>query len=149
MKLNSQTKVIVLTALALATVDVAVRGGWLSRQPQNLACTECAGVVTAREFRLLDNNGNLRAHLYTDNSGEPGLVLYDRTGARRAQFDTFDSVPSVILNAPDERHSAYFGMDESGKSLLSMYGESGEQLASMDATGTQPVFWTNGDSIFK
>ena len=146
--MNSQTKVIVLTALALATVDIGVRGGWFARTPPVLTCSESAGVVTAREFRLVDASGNLRAHLYTDESGEPGLVLYDRTGARRAQFDTFDSVPSVILNAPDERHSAYFGMDRQGQSVLSMYDENGAQMAAMDTTGTQPVFWTNSDSIF-
>ena len=100
-------------------------------------------VVTAREFRLVDRDGNLKAHIYTDENGEPGMVLYDRNGTNRAQFDTFQSVPSVILNSPDGGRSTYFGMDENGRSILNMYGNHGEELASMDVTGSQPVFYTN------
>jgi len=34
-------------------------------------------------------------------------------------------------------------MDENGRSILNMYGNHGEELASMDVTGSQPVFYTN------
>lgn len=149
MKMNDQTKVIVACTIALISVDIAVRGGWISHQPPMSSCTDCAGTVTARELRLVDADGNLKAHMYTDESGDPGLILYDRDGLRRAQLDTFDQIPSLILNGPDERHSAYFGMDEAGKSFLTMYGENGEQIVSMDATGTQPALWTNTASLFK
>jgi hypothetical protein len=147
--MNSQTKIIVACTLALISVDIGVRGGWLSRHSQNLSCTDCAGSggITVRELRLVDSEGNLKAHMYTDQSGDPGLVLYDQTGAQRAQLDTFNQVPSLILNAPDERRSVYFGMDYNGQSVMTMYGENGTPVASMDASGSQPVFWTNPSSL--
>jgi len=147
MKMNSQTRIIVFTAVALTAVDLAVRG-FLAQRAAPVAFTYSAlqtssDVVTAREFRLVDKDGNLRAHVYTDENGEPGMVLYDRNGTNRAQFDTFQSVPSMILNSPDGGRSTYFGMDENGRSILNMYGNHGEELASMDVTGSQPVFYTN------
>jgi hypothetical protein len=152
MKMNSQTRIIVFTAVALTAVDLAVRG-FLAQRAAPVAFTYAAlqtssDVVTAREFRLVDKDGNLRAHVYTDENGEPGMVLYDRNGTNRAQFDTFQSVPSVILNSPDGGRSTYFGMDENGRSILNMYGSHGEELASMDVTGSQPVFYTNMSNGF-
>ena len=147
MKMNSQTRIIVFTAVALTAVDLAVRGFLAQRTATPVAFSypamQASDVVTAREFRLVDKDGNLRAHVYTDENGEPGMVLYDRNGTNRAQFDTFQSVPSVILNGPDGGRSTYFGMDENGRSILNMYGNHGEELASMDVTGSQPVFYTN------
>src|SRR5690242_161431 len=120
MKMNSQTRIIVFTAVALTAVDLAVRG-FLAQHVAPVAFTcpamQSSDVVTAREFRLVDKDGNLRAHVYTDENGEPGMVLYDRNGTNRAQFDTFQSVPSVILNSPEGGRSTYFGMDENGRSI--------------------------------
>jgi hypothetical protein len=148
MKMNSQTRIIVFTAVALTAVDLAVRGFLAQRTAAPVAVTcpvmQASGdVVTAREFRLVDQDGNPKAHIYTDENGEPGMVLYDRSGTNRAQLDTFQSVPSLILNSPDGGRSTYFGMDENGRSILNMYGNHGEELASMDVTGSQPVFYTN------
>jgi hypothetical protein len=140
MRMNSQTRIIVFTAIALTAVDLAVRG-LIAQRTHVYHVTRGGGdVVTAREFRLVDDNGNLRAHMYTDERGEPGLVLYDRTGTRRAQFDTFDSVPSVILCAPDGAWSSYYGMDQNGLGIFDMFGPSGETRASMDVTGRRDTF---------
>ena len=67
MKMNSQTRIIVLTAFALATVDIAVRGGWNSHNPKNLACTDCGDVPVPYE----DLPVKLPQHLIPDGSGSP------------------------------------------------------------------------------
>lgn len=140
MRMNSQTRIIVFTAIALTAVDLGVRGLIAQRTRVVHVTRNTSDVVTAREFRLVDDNGNLRAHMFTDEQGEPGLVLYDRSGTRRAQFDTFDSVPSVILCAPDGAWSSYYGMDQNGLSIFDMFGSNGETLASMDVTGRKTTF---------
>jgi hypothetical protein len=140
MRMNSQTRIIVFTAIALTAVDIAARGLIAQRTQVVHVYRNANEVVTAKEFRLVDDSGNLRAHMFTDEQGEPGLVLYDRTGMKRAQFDTFDAVPSVILCSPDGSWSSYYGMDNNGLGIFDMFGAGGETLASMDVTGRRATF---------
>jgi hypothetical protein len=116
--MNDQTKIIVGTAVVLVGIDLAVRA---FLPPKVVYVGQTRDVVTAREFRLTDDNGRLRAHLFTDQQGEPGLVLYDRMERPRAQLDTWDTIPSLILYSPDGQRSSYFGMDDLGKSMIHMY----------------------------
>jgi hypothetical protein len=101
--MNTQTKIIVATAVVLVAIDLLgraflpVRGG---------------SVVSAREFRLVDSHGQSRAVLTTDRNGEPGLVMYDNDGQNRLQLDTFQHVPSLLLRDENEARRVYFGMDE-------------------------------------
>lgn len=137
-RMNDQTKIIVFTAVALVGVDLAVRAMMMPRAVQ----VQTGDVVTAREFRLVDDNGNLRAHLYTDGNSEPGLIMYDREGRRRAQLDSFETIPSLILYNEQGERSTYYGMDFQGRSILNMYGESGDNsspLASMSVSEEQGV----------
>ena len=102
--MNAQTRIIVATAAALAAIDIAVR--------VLLPAGGNGGVVSAREFRLVDGMGRAKAVLKVDSSGEPGLLMYDRNGTERLQLDTFQHVPSLILNDENENRRVYFGMDE-------------------------------------
>ena len=102
--MNVQTRIIVATAAALAAIDIAVR--------LLLPAGGNGGVVSAREIRLVDGMGRAKAVLKVDSSGEPGLLMYDRNGAQRLQLDTFQHVPSLILNDENENRRVYFGMDE-------------------------------------
>ena len=135
-KMNSQTKIIVFTAVALTMVDLTARYFMTPR----VVVANTSDVITAREIRLVDDNGNLRAHLYTDENTEPGFLLYDRNGVNRAQLDTFQNIPSLILSRPDGQRSTYYGMDTEGRSIFDMYGDNGEDLASIDVTGRKPTF---------
>lgn len=102
--MNAQTRIIVATAAALAAIDIAVR--------LLLPTGASGGVVSAREIRLVDALGRSRAVLKVDASGEPGLLMYDRNGSQRLQLDTFQHVPSLILNDENEDRRVYFGMDD-------------------------------------
>lgn len=129
MKLSrTQFLIIGLTTMALLTIDVALR----TMQIRNTG----GPVVTAREFRMVDADGNRRAVMSTDENGEPAIFLYDRTGSLRAQLDTMESTPSLILYGPNnERRRVYFGMDDTGDGILEMYGFRGETKATMTTTG--------------
>lgn len=125
-RLNFQTKVIVATAIALTAFDLTVRGFMAQRAP---VAAQTGDVITAREIRLVDQSGNLRAQFYTDENTESGLVMYDRDGVRRAQLDTFQQVPSLMLFQPDGARSSYFGIKNEGGGVLQMY----------DGSGTNPL----------
>jgi hypothetical protein len=143
-KMNSQTKIIVFTAISLTAVDLSVRYWMMQRTPPAAVQGD---IITAREIRLVDNDGNLRAHMTTDENGEAGLVLYDRNGVNRAQLDTWQDIPSLILYRPDGQRSTYYGMDTDGKSMLDMYGDSQETLASLNVTGQRPSFFSNDSNV--
>ena len=143
-KMNSQTKIIVFTAIALTAVDLSVRYAMMQRMALS---NVQGGVITAREIRLLDNDGNLRANLRTDENGEGGLVLYDRNGVNRAQLDTWQNIPSLILSRPDGQRSTYYGMDTEGKAMFDMYGDNQETLASMNVTGDRPSFFSSSNVV--
>jgi hypothetical protein len=138
-KMTDQTKIIVCTAVALVGVDLAVRA---MMTPKAVFVNTTGDVVTAREFRMVDERGNLRLHMYTDQNSEPGIVLYDREGRKRAQLDSFETIPSLILYNPNGERSTYYGMDYQGRSILHMYGDSGDggaPLATMSVSESQGV----------
>lgn len=136
---RTQFLIIGLTAVALLTIDVALRTMQLR---QGTVTT----TVTAQKFRLVDRDGNRRAELSVDNNGEPGFFLYDRAGSLRAMLDTRESTPSLILLAPGgTRRSVYFGMDESGDTILDMYDPSGRTVATMTTTNGVPRMKVAGD----
>ena len=140
MKSRTQFLIIGLTAVALLTIDVALR-------TMQLRGGMSGTVVTAREFRLVDHDGNRRAVMSTDENGEPAILLYDQTGSLRAQLDTMQSTPSLILFGPNrEQRRVYFGMDDEGDGILEMYGLSGETKALMTSTGGQGRITTDTDA---
>jgi hypothetical protein len=122
MKLNGQTRVIVATAAVLALVDIGVRVAAL----RSGVASVNGGVVTAREFRLTDSYGNVRATMSVDDSGEPGLRMFDRNGALRLQLDTFQNNPSLILCDKEGQRKTFFGTNENtGNGILTEYGPDG------------------------
>lgn len=138
-KMNSQTKIIVFTAVALTAVDLSARY-WMMR---TMTPTAPAGVVTAREIRLVDNNGNLRAQMTTDENSEAGLVMFDRNNVKRLQLDTWDNIPSLILHRDNGQRATYYGMEPDGQAHLDMLGDHNNVLATMGTVGGSPTVFTN------
>lgn len=138
MPMNSQTRILVCTAFALAAVDIAVRGAGLF-QNRYSGRHHDHRVVTAQEFRLTDKSGNTRATLGVDDEGNTGFLLYDRSGTVRAKLDTFDDVPSLILCDPRGEHRVYVGMEQDGSGLVQMYGENGNTITELDTSEGRPT----------
>jgi hypothetical protein len=143
MKLNSQTRVIVATAAALAVVDIAVRLIPIGNRNTAVLGRTTDGVVTAQGFRLVDQWGNERATIGLDGNGEPGIKLFDRFGTERAQLDTFENVPSLILMDKNGARRAYYGMDENtGASQMSTY-DTNEMPTSTFTMDGNTIHFTN------
>ncbi|MBC8101194.1 MAG: hypothetical protein H7Z41_01220 [Cytophagales bacterium] len=134
MKMTGQTRVIVFTAMALAAVDIAVR---VNQRPVMLNAPS-GDTVVAKEFRLVDNDGNTRIRMSIDENNEPGIVLLDRSGNTRAQLDTWQNTPSLILNGPNGDQRVYFGMDGTDTGVLNIDSGNGKPAISIDATGSTP-----------
>ena len=140
MKLNGQTRVIVATAVALALVDIGVR--LLPARTAPLAVSS-NGVVTAREFRLVDEGGNVRATVSLDAAGDSGVKLYNRDGALRAQIDTWKDTPSVVLYDRQGQERTYLGMDrQSCLPLLSLHGDDASRAISLGVSDNGPNSFT-------
>ncbi|MES2464030.1 MAG: hypothetical protein V4671_25950 [Armatimonadota bacterium] len=134
MKLTGQTRVIVFTAMALVAVDIAVR---VNQHPVMLNAPS-GDTVVAKEFKLVDNDGNTRIKMSIDENNEPGIVLLDRSGLVRAQLDTWQNTPSLILNGPNGDQRVYFGMDGKDTGLLNIDNGSGRPAISIDASTRTP-----------
>ena len=134
MKMTGQTRVIVLTAMALIAVDIAVR---VHQRPVMLNAPS-GDTVVAKEFRLVDNDGNTRIRMSIDGNNEPGIVLLDRNGLVRAQLDTWQNTPSLILNGPSGAQRVYFGMDGKDSGMLNIDNGDGRPAISIDGTTAVP-----------
>ena len=142
-RMNSQTKIIVATACALAVVDIAVRLFAPTRTIVVRPGGASVDTLTVRTLHIVDNNGESRVTLNVDDSGEPGMVMRDRNGINRLQLDTWQNTPSLILNTRDGNRSVYFGMENgSGQGL---YQSRGATVQS-DATTTYVMAGDPGTS---
>jgi hypothetical protein len=137
MPMNTQTRIIVGTAFALAAVDIAVRGLALRQQAPVVTNNN---IVTAREFRLVDNNGKIKATMSTDREGNPGILLFDQSGNRRLQIDSYQDVPSLMLFGPQGERRAYYGMNADGSSLVQMLDENQNVSAEMNMNYSNGAF---------
>lgn len=61
------------------------------------------GVVTATEFRLVDEQGVLRASLNFDESGTAGLQIFDRSETPRIQIFASDAQGASGISLADNR----------------------------------------------
>jgi len=130
---NHQTRVIVACAIVLGALDIFVR---FATAPKAVA----SSVVTAQEFRLTDRDGNVRAILDTDASGEPGLKMYDKHNLLRLQLDTYQSTPSLIYLDENGVRRTYYGMggtmNDGEQAMFSLFGPDGSERATMNEGAT-------------
>jgi hypothetical protein len=130
-RMTTQTKIIVATAAVLAVVDIAVRAFLPARtvvireaSPVS-AVTQSADVLTVRQLRIVDGEGNVKIELKVNGNNDPGMLMFDNKGTERLQLDTFQGVPSLILNDDQELRRVYFGMSSStGEGMYQTYDDS-------------------------
>lgn len=120
-RMTTQTKIIVATAAVLAVVDIAVRAFLPARTvvireaaPAPVMMTgQSADVLTVRQLRIVDESGNVKIDMKVNSNSDPGILMFDNSGTERLQIDTFQGIPSLILNDEQENRRVYFGMDSS------------------------------------
>jgi len=138
---NHQTRVIVACAIVLGALDICVRFATAPKAVSN-------SIVTAQEFRLTDKQGHVRAVLATDESGEPGLKMYDKNDVLRLQLDSFQTTPSLLLMDQNGNRRAYYGMSSpTGDGELSFMTPTGSTVATVRINGDTATYSTVGSGI--
>lgn len=125
-RMTTQTKIIVATAAVLAIVDIAVRAFLpartiVIRESAPAPSSVSADVLTVRQLRVVDHAGNVKVELKVNSDSQPGLLMFDSNGVERLQLDTFQGIPSLILNDEQENRRVYFGMGDSGEGSYQVY----------------------------
>ena len=126
----------------LATAAVAgVVGGWVrdwcAGGPASAQDTALEA-VTAKEFRLVDREGELRAALFTAPDGRPGLSLLDEDGRQRVSLCLLEEGAAALgLFDAEGRLRAEVAVLADGVPTLNVRDSSGANRAvlSMSAAG--------------
>lgn len=103
-----------ITTLVLATALVTI----YATQP-------VPRTITAHEFNLVDDSGNVRVRTETREGG-PGLALYDAQGKLRAVM-SLDSSGAPSINLDDAQ--------EKGRAVISLLSSGGPGIVLLDAQG--------------
>ncbi len=131
-----------VAAVAALTILGGVLGGMISgwlfssqAQAKNQIDTY-ADSVSARIFRLVDAQGNLRAALCFDKGTiNPSLVMLDKSGNIRAYLSVSEAGPSLVFR--DQNNKARLGIrfEENGVSSINCLDGQGQALVSIIADG--------------
>lgn len=74
--------------------------------------------IRAQEFDVVDQNGKTRVILGTDDSGSPGLVLYNKNGKPGVELTLgADELPALGLYDQNDKNRAALYLDKSGPTL--------------------------------
>ena len=140
-----------LAVLAAATILLA--GALVARE---LQATGQDDLIRAREIEVVDGKGTVRARLGGDlpnaiydgervrrgatDSKIAGLMLYDRTGAERGGYVTYDDSHNVLLTldagrAGGHRQTAYFIADSAGATALRIWNGEGDHVEMRAGSG--------------
>lgn len=111
-----------------------------------------AETVEARQLRVTDDDGNVRAHVGLDASGRPLLQMFDEGGASRMKLMLTEDGPGVTLSDDAGKTRAWLGFtkdavrvafaDEQGNSrvFMGLMPEAGPVVRFYDEQ--QNVVWT-------
>jgi hypothetical protein len=127
-----------VSAVALLTILGGVLGGmfsgWLfSGQAQAKNQTDTySDSVTARIFRLVDAQGNLRGTFCFDKgTTDPSLALMDKSGSVRAYLSLSDAGPSMVFRDQKDKPRLGIRFEENGVSSVSCLDGKGKSLVSI------------------
>jgi hypothetical protein len=69
----------------------------------------------AKEFKLVDAKGKMRAQLFMTEAGQPALILFDEKGKERMNMHIAKNGPRFVCLAPSgDRIMGVWGADETG-----------------------------------
>lgn len=113
---------VALIALALLVGDIAIRCVFAQQNRES-----GAGIVTAREFRVVGQDGAIRATLGTQEDGAASLRLLDKAGKPRAVVSlSASNNASMIFYDADAMIHAQFVAIQNGGSGLTLHDRAGK-----------------------
>ena len=116
------------TFVVLLVLAAGLVGGVVSRWLFPAAPVDAQSrSVTAQDFRVVDESGNVRAVLALRSSGQVGLGLWDDNNRLRAVLDYSPDTgtTSLTLGDANERPRAIFGLARNGAPILD-FGDQAE-----------------------
>lgn len=110
-------------------------------------------VVTAQEFRLVDQNGNDRATLETNTYGMPQLMLWDQRQQPRAVLALQgDGSPQFDLLGPDGRAHLTMTILADGSPIVTLLDEGSQPRATLalaeDGKPQLELYNAEGKAVF-
>jgi hypothetical protein len=139
-------------AVAALTILGGVLGGMFSgwffsgqAQAKNQTDTY-SDSVTARIFRLVDAQGNLRgAFCFDKGTTNPSLALMDKSGNIRAYLSLSDAGPSLMFRDHNDKPRLGIRFEENGVSSVNCLDGQGKSLVSViaDAAGGSKIAFSD------
>ncbi len=121
---------VVLTLAVVAGLVGGVASSWLFLRAPMFAhkTPQVAEVIRAKQFVVVDQDGNMRAELSLNKDGEPGLRLYDKDGKTSVMLSlNKDEEPSLWLADKSGKRRAGLGLDN-GEPRMAFVGKNGQVL---------------------
>jgi len=98
-----------------------------------------AGIMRARQFDVVDEQGKTVAELSREN-GRAHLLLYGAAYKPAAEFSVFGSDPSIVFYDGEQRQRAILGV-LSGAPTLAMHDAGGDVRALLAADRDSSISW--------
>lgn len=123
-----------LVIVAICSFLGGIFSNWVSsgQATANNQIDKYADSVSARIFRLVDKNGNLRGALGFEETGSPALVFKDENGKNRFNIASLNSGCMVVFNDDRERMRVGMNLDEKGDFNLTYFDEKRTHRASLN-----------------
>ena len=97
-------------------------------------------LVSAEEFRVVDQTGRARARLGLDVKGVVALYLIDQDGTERARLGIFDDLSALVLTGKKEGKGSGLTVFDDGRAELTLQAE-GKPVHLPSAPGRHWVLW--------
>jgi hypothetical protein len=97
-------------------------------------------LVSAEEFRVVDQAGRTRARLGTDAKGIVALYLLDQDGKERARLGVFDDLTALVMAGKQEGKGSGLTVFDDGRAELTLQAE-GKLVHLPSAPGRHWVLW--------
>ena len=107
----------------------------VSAEEEEKAASEIPEVITAREFRLVDKEGKLKAALHLSKDGLPALLLYDKDRVTvRLEIAEDGSTQLVFLDGKGVSRTK-IALSPEGLPCLGLYNQEGNLSAELALSG--------------
>ncbi len=146
---------VVLTLAVVAGLVGGVASSWLFLRAPMFAhkTPQVAEVIRAKQFVVVDQDGNMRAELSLNADGKPGMALYDENEKYRVTLGlNKDGEPGLRLYDKDGKTSVMLSLNKDEEPSLWLADKSGKRRAGIGLDNGEPrmaFVGKNGQVLFR